>query len=299
MNDHRHVLRVAVIGTEAETEPLIASAERLPDIECVGVPGDSGLEGFDAVAYCGSREDGVQAICHVARSGKHLLIDLAALKTTEEADALIAACGEAEVLMMIAQPQRFLPSIQTIRQSLDAGELGEPGLLRVHRWTAETSVDPFRRLLAEVDLANYLLGGPPTNVYAIARGSGDSSRLVQTHLGFAGGRMAMIDVTTSLPAGDDYYSLSLIGATGSAYADDHHNTQLLYGGGAVVAERTRQGALHWTEPLREFDAAIRKSRVRAIGGDAALSALKVTAAIRRSIESGGAMHRQGEDYEPV
>lgn len=299
MSDNGHILRIAVIGTEAETGPLIASAERLAGIDCAGVPGDCELDGFDAVAYCGSHDDDVRAICDVARSGKHLLVDLAALKTTVEAEAVIAACGEADVLTMIAQPQRFLPAIQAVRQSLDAGELGEPGLLRIHLWTAEPSGNAGQRLLGEIDLANYLLGGMPTNVYAVARQSDDSPRFLQVHLGFEGGSMALVDVTTELPAGDDYYSLSLICADGSAYADDHHNVQLMYSGGPAAAARTQPISLHWTEPLREFVVAIGKSRVPAIGGDDAISALKVSAAIRRSIDSGSAMRWQGEDYEPA
>ena len=111
--------------------------------------------------------------------------------------------------------------------------------------------------------------------------------------------MALVDVTTELPAGDDYYSLSLICADGSAYADDHHNVQLMYSGGPAAAARTQPISLHWTEPLRQFVMAIGKSRLPAIGGDDAISALKVSAAIRRSIDSGSAMRWQGEDYEPA
>ncbi|MCH8922892.1 MAG: Gfo/Idh/MocA family oxidoreductase, partial [Planctomycetes bacterium] len=299
MSDNGHILRIAVIGTEAETGPLITSAERLPGIDCAGVPGDSELDGFDAVAYCGSHDDDVPAICDVARSGKHLLVDLAALKTTVEAEAVIAACGEADVQLMIAQPQRFLPAIQAVRQSLDAGELGEPGLLRIHRWTAEPSGNAGQRLLGEIDLANYLFDRPPESIYAVARDSGDSPRFVQVHLGFDGGGMALLDVTSELPEGDDYYSLSLIGADGAAYADDHHNMQLIFTGGSAAAARAQPISLHWTEPLREFVAAIGKSHMPAIGGEAALSALRVTAAVRHSIRSGSAMHWQGENYEPV
>ena len=111
--------------------------------------------------------------------------------------------------------------------------------------------------------------------------------------------MALLDVTSELSEGDDYYSLSLIGADGAAYADDHHNMQLIFTGGSAAAARAQPISLHWTEPLRQFVMAIGKSRVPAIGGDDAISALKVSAAIRRSIDSGSAMRRQGEDYEPA
>jgi hypothetical protein len=111
--------------------------------------------------------------------------------------------------------------------------------------------------------------------------------------------MAMIDISTRLPDGDDYYSLSLIAADGSAYADDYHNMQLLYSGGPAAAERTRECPLHWIEPLREFAAAIDESRASAIGDDSAVSALRVTAAVCRAIDSGNAMHWRGASYEPA
>ncbi len=47
------MLRVAVIGTETETLPLITSAERLPRIECARVSGNSRIEDFAAVVCCG------------------------------------------------------------------------------------------------------------------------------------------------------------------------------------------------------------------------------------------------------
>ena len=56
--------------------------------------------------------------------------------------------------------------------------------------------------------------------------------------------MAMIDISTRLPEGDDYYSLSLVGANGSAYADDHYNMQLLYNGGPAAANPFDGPGLH-------------------------------------------------------
>ena len=46
----------------------------------------------------------------------------------------IAALGQADTMLMPAHTWRFLPSIPAVRHSLDAGKLGEPGLLRIHRW---------------------------------------------------------------------------------------------------------------------------------------------------------------------
>ena len=47
--------------------------------------------------------------------------------------------------------------------------------------------------------------------------------------------MAILDFTDSLPAGEGYRSLCLIGSKGAAYADDHRNRNLFFTGGAPKA----------------------------------------------------------------
>ena len=69
-----------------------------------------------------------------------------------------------------------------------------------------------------------------------------------------------MSVTRTLPPGDSYYSLSLIGSTGAAYADDHHNTQLLFGRGHPIGLETGQGDGAVLAQMREFLAAIEEKR---------------------------------------
>jgi predicted dehydrogenase len=126
-------------------------------------------------------------------------------------------------------PDRLLPSRRLIRQQLEAGRLGEPGLVRSHHWTSDGG-DPFDAIRHDVDVAIWLIGRAPNVVYAIARAGS-----CQLHLGFPGGPMALIERATDLPAGDGYRSLSVIGSCGAAYADDHQNVQLLYRGGPARA----------------------------------------------------------------
>ena len=64
--------------------------------------------------------------------------------------------------------------------------------------------------------------------------------------------MAMIDVAASLPSGGDYFSLTMIGGTGAAYADDHHNMNLLYSGGQPNAIRASQGVPTWSGNCRNL-----------------------------------------------
>jgi predicted dehydrogenase len=150
----------------------------------------------------------------------------------------------------VLNPDRYLPSRQLIHLELAAGKLGEPGLVRIHRWEASADQLPSAGdlpgpLLCDLDIALWLHGQPPNLVYASeppAPSSAEKSgRLIQIHLGFPSSRMALIDYASSLPAGDGYTALSVIGSAGAAYADDHQNMQLAFLGGRPQAVRTTEG----------------------------------------------------------
>ncbi|MBM3969167.1 MAG: hypothetical protein FJ302_04805 [Planctomycetes bacterium] len=207
---------------------------------------------------------------------------------------------------VVINPDRFLPSRQLIRQQLDAGKLGEVGLIRVHRWEPMNSPvpgglggscltggstdsqgvglldDPFLR---DLDLVLWLVGKLPDAIHAVEQ-SDTSGRFVQMHLGFPGGAMALIDYSNRLPSGDGYQSLSVIGSSGAAYADDHQNTQLVFRGGqarAVLAEETgRRHSIAVQERIDSLQA----------GHDVATcvtewqNVLKVAESVRQVISSG-------------
>ena len=72
---------------------------------------------------------------------------------------------------------RFAPAGATVREALDAGELGVPGLLRIHCWEPLTTGSwallrkeqggtVVRSLTADIDLAIWIFGSLPTEVYA-------------------------------------------------------------------------------------------------------------------------------------
>ena len=131
-----------------------------------------------------------------------------------------------------ALPWRFAPDVQAIANSLRAGKLGKPGLFRMHDW-APTNIDRKNiHKIAAVDLSRWLFEEDPNSVYGTCSSSGECSLI---HLGFPGGGMAILDFTDSLPAGEGYRSLCLIGLKGGAYADDHRNRNLFFTGGAPEA----------------------------------------------------------------
>ena len=152
-------------------------------------------------------------------------------------------------------------------------------------------------IIREIDVACWLFDALPDFVYAKALSDNTPQRGLQLHLGFPGGGMALIDCTRTLPVGSDpYYSLTLIGSTGAAYADDHHNTNLLLRGD-VVGLNVGQGRDYFALQLQEFVDAVRHDRSPSGTGEDGKCAIAVTHAAIDSLESHRAGRLVGNRYE--
>ena len=206
----------------------------------------------------------------------------------------LAALGQADSLLIPTHPWRLMPSIQAVKRSFDAGKLGEPGLLRIHRWLPPEAAPGSltERILPDADLACWMFGGAPEKVWTLQTPS--NRDYIQFHLGFANGGMAMIDIACSLPAGGDYFSLSIIGATGTAYADDHHNMNLLYAGDQPNALRTSEGRADLAGQLQEFVDAIHEQRQATVILKDATRAIAVTKQIIEAANSNHVIEQKGD-----
>ena len=110
--------------------------------------------------------------------------------------------------------------------------------------------------------------------------------------------MAVLDFSDRLPVGRGYDSLSLVGSSGAAYSDDHHNTHLLFAGGNPVAliDDCGDGLLH---EVQAFVDAVGGEVLPPTGDEAILAAHRVLEAIGRSSESAQVLHERGGTYEPA
>jgi predicted dehydrogenase len=197
--------------------------------------------------------------------------------------------------LAVVNPDHYLPSRQLIRKLLDAGKLGEAALVRIHRWEPATAGAGLAPLLRDLELAVWLIGKFPDLVYAVEHvlDDGDSHPLVQVHLGFPGGAMALIDFTTRLPPGDGYSSLSAIGSAGAAYHDDHHNVQIVYRGGSPRALRTPEGDNLLAALLQDFIDALAEGRDLSAGVAAWQRAELIAGAVMLSLRSHRAVDPEG------
>ncbi len=225
------MIRLAVHGANEIRWRAVASRLR-------GVALDvAGTLPCDAALFCEDRDDEIEACL---RAGKHVLLSPGGRWSKARLQALASIANASNVQFIVANPDRYLPSRKLIRQQLDAGKLGVPGLIRVHRWEpAPTQESVFR----DLDLVLWYFGNSPNVVYAVQH---------VIHLGFPGGGMALLDHAHGIPDGDGCYYLSLIGSSGAAYADDHQNRQLVFQGEAPRAIRTGEGDVQWSAMLQAF-----------------------------------------------
>ena len=260
---------------------------------------------FDAVVIHVPHTQRSTVVELAAAARKHVHVDGPVSGSLQGAEETIEACAQAGVCVTIGQTLRFTPSSQTIMNHLSNGKLGDPGLLRVHRWRGMDNgprpplVDT---LFGDVDLAMVLFDARPSDVYAIGRVGHDAAAAmdyIQVHFGFSSGGMAILDFSDTLPAGRGYESLSLIGSSGAAYADDHHNTHLLFRGGNPAALISDQGHGHRILEFQAFVDSIIEGGQPTVSGADCLAVHQVIDAIGRSIESGQSLHDRGGRYEPA
>lgn len=185
----------------------------------------------DAVAFLGGEVDlAISKRC--LEAGKHVLVSAEACRARSVLDGLAEQQQRVSpASLQVGNPIASLPSRELIWEQCQQGKLGAPGLFRVHRWGATTrepespqsSLSP--DLLCEIDSVLRFFRDSPQRVFATEYGD---RRGCAVHLAWADGPAAMIDWIRQLAAaGNTYASFSVIGSSGSAYADDHPNAQIL------------------------------------------------------------------------
>lgn len=293
------MIRLAVCDTNAEAWREVARRLRGVEIDiCLKAERDfTPPDRCDAVALIGALRLDANVVDRLLAAKKHVLLSIDSLSSAGDFERWLAAARQAGVQLALANPDRYLPSRRLVRQQVESGKLGEPGLVRIHRWSP--AVDECAScgglptpLVQDLDVACWLAGKLPDLVYAVERspaGAKSASRFVQVHLGFPGGGMALIDHCHGLPAGDGYQSLSVIGSSGAAYADDHQNCQLVLQAGGARAVPTGEGVVHLAALVQEFADAARAGRDWSAAPPAWTDVQAVAIAAAQAIETGRAI----------
>lgn len=264
------------------------------------------LDGVDVIAVMGTTLDlGVLERC--MHTGKHVFVAAKACRSEPVRQLLASQIEAGANSIHIGNPVASLPSRQVIWDRFQHGKLGQPGLIRVHRWNSATQdLEEDKRLpldlLYEIDLVLRYFSENPQQIFA-TRYAADRGAAI--HLKWTNGAMALIEFTADLPTPNAYTSFSVIGSRGSAYADDHPNAQLLFQRetlGLMVPEVTNPETHMLTSYLTCFgdsSSGLNVSSSRSELGrskcDTRVSwnrAMLVAKAITRSLESGAAVELQ-------
>ena len=204
------------------------------------------------------------------RAAASRISDAKLVSIHQNPDALVSDCSDCRedgkpVLLVDTEPRsgtrqipafpwRHAPQVRAIRESLDAGELGLPGLMRMSLWHPTSRELSDRDMVFGIDLVRWLMRDTPNHSHFTEIEHG---RIM--HFGFSSGAMAMIDLTTSMPEGEGYHSLYVIGSRGTAYADDHYNRNLFFEGGASRASAPVVGSACIQPMLETFFADVQST----------------------------------------
>ncbi len=234
-------LRFAIVGTgivsryfvtaiEANDAELVAVAHYDParfdeistrfGVPCASLDDLLAREDIDVVCICTPSGHHAEQTIAAARAGKHLIVEKPMALSLEDADAMISACAEAGVKLGVALQRRALPLYLSVRQAIEAGDLGALVLGTVvipyertqayydqAAWRGTWALDGGGVLMNQgvhlIDLLVWYMGDPvqiKANA-ATLRHNIDVEDTLAATLRFANGAMATVTATTATSPG--------------------------------------------------------------------------------------------------
>ncbi len=264
-------------------------------------------EDVDAVIVCTPDWAHREVCIDAAAAGKHVLVEKPLAVTLEDCDAIIEACDEASVALMVGQILRFDPRYAAVKAAVESGQIGDVSylyarrsntLLQPRRFGGQTTVLHYLAV-HDVDWMLWAMGEPVTEVYAAASrktladlGVDDSVFLT---LKFARGAVGCVQAAWILPqhASQDLDAyLEVTGTKGALFIDTPN------AGVRLEAERPRRvdttygfaiggrtgGALR--EEVEHFLRCVQEGCRPLIDGPQARAAVAVVEAAAKSIRTG-------------
>ncbi len=96
---------------------------------------DAMLAGVDVVDICAPTHLHHEMVLAAAAAGKHIVCEKPLARTLTQAQEMIAVCEAAGVKLLVAHVVRFFPEYALAKQKVDAGEIGQPAVIRLKRGT--------------------------------------------------------------------------------------------------------------------------------------------------------------------
>lgn len=223
-------VRIAVVGAGRMGRVHLSVLAALPEVEVVAVvdpvaPGATHSD-VDALLAAGAPDGAVVA----APSTRHLEIASRLLDagvptlcekpcgtTGAEARAAFAHAGETGTPLQIGYWRRFVPALRSLRERIEAGELGEVLLVRSEQWDERPPPASFRvesggilvdMGVHELDQIRWLTGQELTSSAVVAATAGvdppveGDPESVEAVFELSGGGLAVVSLGRRFPPGD-------------------------------------------------------------------------------------------------
>jgi len=87
----------------------------------------------DVVDICSPTHLHYEMALKAAAAGKHIICEKPLARTTRQARAIVMACQKAGVQLLVAHVVRFFPEYALARSAVADGQIGKPGVIRLHR----------------------------------------------------------------------------------------------------------------------------------------------------------------------
>lgn len=270
----------------------------------LGVPCEAGLEALlarsdvDAVCLCTPSGLHAEQALAAARAGKHVLVEKPMALDLADADAMIAACREADVRLGVALQRRTDLPTRQLYEAIRAGELGRLVLgtasvpyfrpqsyYESAGWRGTWALDGGGALMNQgihlVDLLLWLMGGDAEVVGASAAALDHDIEVedcVTAALRFSGGARGSIVATTAAAPGFPH-RVEVYGTRGGAQIEGDGVLRWEGGtprlralspastGAGAGARPTGIGTAGHTLLLQDFAAAIREGREPLVSGE--------------------------------
>jgi 1,5-anhydro-D-fructose reductase (1,5-anhydro-D-mannitol-forming) len=239
-----------------------------------------------------------------ATAGKHMLCQKPMGVTAAEAEAMVAACQKAGVVLRVGLQCRFQQVLRVAATVVEAGRLGTLREISVQRYgPMRTSLSPWQMDLATagsgvlaglgvhaIDFVHWVVGDHIERVFGLAypgRGTGQPDESAILVLEFAGGCQAAIRCGRGLPIGSN--DLQAFGTRGMLATGP-----LRWGPTDRLTVKTLDGTEEHEFPrenlyqreIEAFAQEVAGNRTAAASGEDGLWLARVTDALIRSFETG-------------
>ena len=306
---HTHAGAYAArLEPRADIDLVVADPDGFGDVQGVTVVGsydeawNAWPEGPDAIVVTSANAHHKDLVLEAARRGVHVLCEKPLATNVADAEAMVAACAEAGVVLMTAFPVHFAPAVETLRAAVADGALGEVigitgtnngKLPDTRAWFTDVELAGGGSLVDHtVHIAEILdsMVGPPTTVHATSNrilwadraGEGAETGGLVT-LTYDSGLVATIDCSWSQPADAPTWGglrIQAVGTGGQLQVD-------------AFAEHVG-GPGQWLPYGVDSDAALLEAFLGAVragtavepSGDVGLRTVRVVAAAQESVRTG-------------